>query len=125
MAKTKIENIKNGWKRMSFKGNKVWVATTPDGLLLEKKDKVLIKYNLKQDYEYWIKSEGLKPLDQAVPAGKKKNKPLAKNSSINLNITAKIPDNCIQIYTDGASDFTKHRGSHQQCGRVVCHKSCN
>ncbi len=57
---------------MSFKGNKVWVALTPDGLVLENKDKVLIKYNLKQDYEYWIKKESLEPLDQAVPAGKKK-----------------------------------------------------
>ena len=45
----------NNWKRMSFKGNKVWVAFTSDGIILENNNKVLIKYNLNQDYEYWIK----------------------------------------------------------------------
>jgi len=103
MGKTKIEDMDNNWKRMSFKGNKVWVAFTQDGSMLEKKDKALIKYNLKQDYEYWIKKEGLKPVDQAVPAEKKKQKPPAGKSSAFLNITKNIPNNCIQIFTDGAS----------------------
>ncbi len=92
----------NNWKRMSFKGNKVWVSVTPDGQVFEKKDKVLIKYNLKQDYEYWIKKDSLEPLDQAVPAGKKKKKSPEKSSKV-LDIIAKTRDNCIQIYTDGAS----------------------
>ncbi len=93
----------NNWKRMSFKGNKVWVAFTPDGIVLENKDKVLIKYNLKQDYEYWIKKESLEPLDNAVPAGKKKTKSCADKSAKGLNLLEKLPDNCIHIYTDGAS----------------------
>lgn len=93
----------NNWQRMSFKGNKVWVAFTPEGLVLENKDKVLIKYNLKQDYEYWIKKEHLEPLDQAVPAGKKKKKAPTETSAHHLDMRAKLPDNCIQIYTDGAS----------------------
>ena len=100
---TMIDTPENNWKRMSFKGNKVWVATTPDGLFLEKKAKVLIKYNLKQNYEYWIKKESLEPLDQAVPAGKKKVKPPGGKSSKMMDIIEQIPDNCIQIYTDGAS----------------------
>ena len=53
---TKSEPPENNWKRMSFKGNKVWVAFTPDGIVLENKDKVLIKYNLNQDYERVLKS---------------------------------------------------------------------
>jgi len=90
------------WERMSFKGNKVWVAFTPEGLLLENKDKVLIKYNLTQDYEYWIKKESLEPLDQAVPAGKKSTTP-SGTSSRQGNLVENLPKNCIHIYTDGAS----------------------
>lgn len=90
------------WERMSFKGNKVWVAFTPEGLLLEKKDKVLIKYNLTQDYEYWIKKESLDPLDQAVPAGVKASPP-SGTSSRQGNRPENLPKDCILIYTDGAS----------------------
>jgi ribonuclease HI len=92
----------NKWKRMSFKGNKVWVALGSDGLLLENKDKVLIKYNLNQNYEYWIKKERLDPLEMAVPAGGKKKSPSDK-ATRSVDVDTKIPDNCICIYTDGAS----------------------
>ena len=90
------------WERMSFKGNKVWVAFTRDGLLLENKDKVLIKYNLTQDYEYWIKKESLEPLDQAVPAGGKTS-PHSSKSPKKGNHQENLPKDCIHIYTDGAS----------------------
>ncbi len=93
------------WERMSFKGNKVWVAFMRDGQLLENKDKVLIKYNLTQDYEYWIKKESLEPLDQAVPAGTKTSphSPKSPKSSKQGNHQENLPKDCIQIYTDGAS----------------------
>jgi len=91
------------WKRMSFQGNKVWVALTSEGSYLTKDNKVLIKYNVKQDYEYWIKKESLKPLDQAVPARDKKTKASARSLSKVLDTAIDMPDNCIQIYTDGAS----------------------
>ncbi len=42
-------------------------------------------------------------MDRAVPAGKKKGKSSTGKSSEMLDIIAKIPNNCIQIYTDGAS----------------------
>jgi len=93
---------KKKWERMSFKGNKVWVAFTLEGLLLENKDKVLIKYNLTQDYEYWIKKESLEPLDQAVPAGEKASPP-SGTSSRQGNRPENLPKDCILIYTDGAS----------------------
>ncbi|MCK5695712.1 MAG: ribonuclease HI [Desulfobacula sp.] len=100
----------NSWKRMSFKGNKVWVATEANGNLLVEKAKVLIKYNLKQDYEYRVKPESLNPEDQAVPARKKPEKKPGKKpdkkpdrSSKKPDIEASLPDNCIKIYTDGAS----------------------
>ncbi len=92
------QNQANSWKRMSFKGNKVWVETDPNGNLMVEKEKVLIKYNLKQDYEYRVKPESLKSVDQAVPARKKPSKPSKKTDD-----DTSLPDNCIKIYTDGAS----------------------
>ncbi|MBU1340388.1 MAG: ribonuclease HI [Proteobacteria bacterium] len=70
---------------------------------------VLIKYNLKQDYEYKVKPESLNPEDQAVPAQKKSGTPKLskklqiKNLSDNSIKETRLPDNCITIYTDGAS----------------------
>jgi ribonuclease HI len=85
------------WKRMSFKGNKVWAQTDCDKNLLVENGTILIKYNLKQDYEYRVKPESLNPVDQAIPAQKK------SGSSKKQEIQADLPDNCIKIYTDGAS----------------------
>jgi ribonuclease HI len=94
------------WKRMSFKGNKVWAQTDCDKNLLVENGTILIKYNLKQDYEYRVKPESLNPVDQAIPAQKKsgssKKSKLGKESK-NKEIQADLPDNCIKIYTDGAS----------------------
>jgi ribonuclease HI len=88
------------WKRMSFKGNKVWAQTDCDKKLLVENGTILIKYNLKQDYEYRVKPESLNPVDHAIPA-KKKSK--SGKTSKNKEIEASLPDNCIKIYTDGAS----------------------
>jgi len=103
------KNQADSWKRMSFKGNKVWAQTDIKKDLLIESGLVLIKYNLKQDYEYRVKPESLEPEDKAVPAKKKSvssrspqnsqpNKPSAKQNS-----ETDFPDNCIKIYTDGAS----------------------
>jgi ribonuclease HI len=88
------------WKRMSFKGNKVWAQTDSDENFIVENGTILIKYNLKQDYEYRVKPESLNPVDQAIPA-KKKSK--SGKTSKNKEIEANLPDNCIKIYTDGAS----------------------
>ncbi len=88
------------WTRMSFKGNKVWAQTDARGNLLNENGTIRIKYNLKQDYEYRVKPDSLKPEDQAVPAKKKsKSGGASKKSSAEIN----LPENCIKIYTDGAS----------------------
>ncbi len=100
------ENNPESWKRMSFKGNKVWAAIDAKKNLLVENKTVLIKYNLKQDYEYKVKPDSLKPVDQAVPAQKKRaSAPVRKKSGFDSmnDIKKKIPANCIKIYTDGAS----------------------
>ena len=68
-----------------------------------KNGKVRIKYNLDQDYEYWIASKSLRPEEEAVAAAdrkKKKKKPPKKTAD---HAPADLPENCIRIYTDGAS----------------------
>ncbi len=96
------------WKRMSFKGNKVWAETDADGNLKVEKGTVRVKYNLQQDYEYKAKIENLFPEDQAVPAGKKSSENKSEKTVKNISKAQKtnietLPDNCIKIYTDGAS----------------------
>ncbi len=96
------------WKRMSFKGNKVWAETDAHGNLKVEKGSVRVKYNLQQDYEYKAKIENLFPEDQAVPAGKKSSpgafpRAAKESSSTPKTIMENLPDNCIKIYTDGAS----------------------
>jgi len=89
---------------MSFKNNKVWAAIDAKGNLLVEKEKVLIKYNLKQDYEYRVKPDSLKPEDQAIPAKKKSSKkPKSNKPSKGQPLVTDLPDHCIKIYTDGAS----------------------
>lgn len=102
------EQRDNQWKRMSFKGNKVWVQTDSKKKIIQDKGKVLIKYNLKQDYEYKVKYESLKPEAQAIPAKDKVQKKQSPKRTSSQSIPevkpgTDLPDNCIKIYTDGAS----------------------
>ena len=98
------------WKRMSFKGNKVWAETDTNGNLKVERGTVRVKYNLQQDYEYKAKIENLFPENQAVPAGKKSlssvgSSPITaqNSSSTQISVMENLPEHCIKVYTDGAS----------------------
>ena len=92
------------WKRMSFKANKVWAQTDETGGFHLVNGKVLIKYNLEQDYEYRVNPESLKPEDQAVPSAKKTTGPKNKKAvNLKKESAVDIPADSIRIYTDGAS----------------------
>ena len=92
---------------MSFKGNKVWAQTDDKGGFRIENGMVLIKYNLKQDYEYRVRPESLLPEDQAVPGKKKRAASQSTGKSEEMGALKSevpdLPDNCIKIYTDGAS----------------------
>ncbi len=87
------------WQRMSFKGNKVWVALNDDKTFFKKDNKLLIKYSLKQDYEYLIKEDNIEPVSKAIPKENRKK----LNKKINTPKDLKSNKNQIKIYTDGAS----------------------
>ena len=82
------------WKRMRFKKNKVWLAIDRTGSPLEQNGKVLIKYQLDQTHEYWVRKENIQPLDSPPPESKPQPKSLTAESA--------DPEE-IQIFTDGAS----------------------
>jgi ribonuclease HI len=58
-----VAKDKPEWKRMRFKKNKVWLAIDTAGNPVEQNDKVLIKYQLDQPHEYWVRKSNIKPLD--------------------------------------------------------------
>lgn len=86
---------KTEWKRMRFKKNKVWLAVDRSGKPIEQNDKVLIKYQLDQTHEYWVRKDNIKPLDSQPLETQPSAEDLAPDESID-------PEG-IQIFTDGAS----------------------
>jgi ribonuclease HI len=101
MSKADSDQLK--WRRMRFKNNKVWQAMDPNGRPLEKNGKVLIKYQLKQDYEYWVNPANLGPIDAPVEA---KSARVRRQSGTPLKKEKAVPPaapNTVHIYTDGAS----------------------
>ena len=83
------------WKRMRFKKNKVWVAVDATGDPAEQNGKVLIKYQLDQPHEYWVRKSSIKPLD---------TKPLkTQTSEKETRADASDDREEICIFSDGAS----------------------
>jgi ribonuclease HI len=101
------------WKRMQFKKNKVWLAVDRDQNPVVKNGKVLIKYQMGQDYEYWVNPKNIKSIDSVeIETKKSRNKKSTENAPKKRKTKVKpktdSPDsneykNSICIYTDGAS----------------------
>jgi len=90
-----LETDKPEWKRMRFKTNKVWLSVDSTGNPVEKDGKVLIKYQLDQPHEYWVRKNNIKPLD---------TKP-EKTQQLKNDAAARRPGGReeICIFSDGAS----------------------
>ena len=91
------------WKRMQFKKNKVWVATDGSKKLIVKNGKVLIKYQLKQDYEYWVHEQSVGPIDTGQSKKSVNKKPAQKRKGKTKPFKEPIPHDTVCIFTDGAS----------------------
>jgi ribonuclease HI len=108
-----MTNDNINWKRMVFKKNKVWMATDQDQKPVTKNGKVLIRYQLDQDYEYWVLSKNIKPIDSLERKEKTKKKEKSpqksskqKNKKTKSDTKFLVETSCddtINIYTDGAS----------------------
>ena len=105
-----MTNNKMNWKRMRFKNNKVWLALDQNQRPVVKNGKVLIKYQLDQDHEYWVHQKSVKPIDLSKsetkdPKKKQSGKKLNKNKTKEemITIDEALCDDAVCIYTDGAS----------------------
>jgi len=102
-----LEKEKTGWKRMKFRKNKVWLNTDNNGRPIVKNGKVLIKYQLEQDYEYWVNKDNIKPIDPREDNKKVSNKKnpakTNKKKALKLEKQPLVEQDMICIYTDGAS----------------------
>ncbi|MCK4390317.1 MAG: ribonuclease HI [Desulfobacterales bacterium] len=98
---------KPGWKRMMFKGQKVWLRVDDDQRPVVRDNKALIKYQLEHDYEYWVREKAVEPID---PARLKKRSARRKKPAHDSSLAKKpghphdsFPPKTIVAYTDGAS----------------------
>ena len=108
MTKDQQSEIKD-WKRMWFKENKAWIATDAQGMPVSKDGKVLIKYQMKQDYEYWVNENNIRPLDSPPTKSVHPNKSKSKKIRKGQTAAGKIPwdeteyEDKVCLFTDGAS----------------------
>ncbi len=91
------------WRRMRFKNNKVWVALADDKRLMVKNGKVLVKYRLDQDYNYWVNLKNIFPLENGSTSLSKPNsKKLSYSGTTTHSNDLPSSDKSVHIYTDGA-----------------------
>ncbi len=94
------------WKRMMFKGNKVWVHVDDDQKPVMRGNKVLVKYQLDQDHEYWVRREAVELIDPTRLARKAPKKKRGRGSPARKGqeVTPyEPPAKTIVVHTDGAA----------------------
>jgi len=97
------------WKRMMFKGCKVYAQVDKEGALLTRDDnKVAIKYQLDQNMQYWASASSVKEIDEEQlkkikNRKNKKSKEPKKEDSPSSLMENKNP-NVINVFTDGACE---------------------
>ena len=102
------EKEKPNWTRKIFKNNKVWVYADSNGNPVLKNDKVLIKYQLTQDYEYWVNEKNILPVESRQSGTGEKNgkQSRSKNKKKETNKDEEKnkaeSENAVFVYTDGA-----------------------
>ncbi len=99
-----LEKDTLNWKRMQFKKNKVWLALDKDGAVKRKNGKVLIKYQVEQDHEYWVHETSVIPIDEHTlhKAASKNKKPSKAEKKAGGPSVKEDYNDKIRIFTDGA-----------------------
>jgi ribonuclease HI len=95
MRRRRLEKDQPEWKRMRFKKNKVWLAIDRSGKPIEENGKVLIKYQLDQTHEYWVRKSNIKSLDS--------DSAITQEIENNTTVAQTGEKEGILIFTDGAS----------------------
>ncbi len=121
---------------MRFKSHKVWIALDAQGRPAVQNGKVLIKYQLHQDHQYWVHEKNIHQADSSPPVagpaklasgqvsfrGKEKGV-LAEGT------TGAFGDNTVVIFADGASSgnpgpsgigiLLRHKGREREISRFI------
>jgi len=127
------------WIRKRFKKNKVWVAADQNDELIIQNNKVLVKYQLDQEHEYWVKAETVYEIqpddkkDLTPPADRSTGTRPGKTKDIKPEIVEE--ENAITIYTDGASSgnpgpsgigvFMRYRKHEREISRYIGNSTNN
>jgi len=97
---------------MRLKNNKVWLATDADGNPMVRNNKVLIKYQLDQEHEYWVHPQGVTPIesDRSAPdersdrpPGDSRSRKKSGRQSPSDAPPAAPEEGAVYLFTDGAS----------------------
>ncbi len=95
---------------MRFKGRKVWVALDPKGRPLRRNGKVLVKYQLQQDHQYWVHEKNVTSLlaseqDRRGEGPERGDSSYSRHPESQSRETSRdaIPPDAVVIFTDGAS----------------------
>ncbi|MGD2271136.1 MAG: ribonuclease H [Desulfobacterales bacterium] len=104
----KLDKDQRNWKRMRFKRNKVWLAVDGQAVPIVKNGKCLIKYQLNQDYEYWVHRTSVRPLDEPqsetpAPVESSILQQDLPNSLQAPGLQKAMDPKTVSIFTDGAS----------------------
>jgi len=97
---------------MRFKSNKVWLATDSGGKPITKNSKVLIKYQLDQEHEYWVHPDRVIPVESKpspslnrseVSSSGSRPKIKTKKNAPAKDQAPEVEKNAVCLFTDGAS----------------------
>ena len=105
---SKRDKDKLNWQRMYLKKNKVWVAVDDQDDPIVANGKYLIKYQLAQDYEYWVHTASVRPIEDPqaqtqIPASTSPSKKKLTTPKSLSNTQQSIDQETVFIFTDGAS----------------------
>ena len=106
MEKDKETEIKD-WKRVWFKDNKAWIATDAQGMPVSKDGKVLIKYQIKQDYEYWVNKKNVRSLDSSPTKSLRKKKSKSRNKNFKKFEADIVFGRVVSFFSEDVPDWVK------------------
>ena len=138
MTKVAVPENHPHWKRMRFKKNKVWAAVNAEQSPIIEAGRILIKYQLDQPHQYWVKASSVKEL---VDEGQSGDEPApTRPRAAAVRRTASKPETLpaetqspkgevITIYTDGACSgnpgpggigvVLRYKGHHKEISRYI------
>jgi ribonuclease HI len=120
---------------MMFKGHKVYLCVDEQGKPVVRNNKVLIKYQINHDYEYYVSPNAVQPIDPNRLKKTKDKKTSQKTQCDSERIAFTPEGETIKIYTDGASSgnpgpsgigiYFQYNDKEKEMSRYIGHATNN